>query len=72
MKGRGLIVHVRNFGTNHVDQTLRFPALKIASANLCNALESDGETIPLTAHDVRISVPARSVAFARVIFEDES
>ncbi len=70
--GRGLIVHAYNLGENIVDQSLRFPALKIASANHCNAIEIDGETIPLTDGCISFSVPARSVACARVIFANET
>ena len=66
--GRGLIVHAYNLGQYAVEQTLRFPELKIDSANLCNAIEVDGETIPLTDGCISFSVPARSVACARVIF----
>lgn len=70
MKGRGLIVYDYNLGMNTVDQTLRFPALKIASANLCNGIEYDGERLGLPDSSVKSGQPARSLACARVIFTE--
>lgn len=68
---RGLIVHAYNLGLNDVEQTLRFPALKIGSANLCNAIEVDGARLPVSDSGVSFIVPARSIACARVIFADD-
>jgi hypothetical protein len=69
--GRGLIVHAYNLGEHNVEQALRFPALKIGSANLCNAIEVDGRRLAVAEGCVTFPVPARSVACARVIFTDD-
>lgn len=69
--GRGLIARAYNLGEHDVEQTLRFPALKIASANLCNAIEADGRRLSVADGCVNFTVPARSVACARVILTDD-
>ncbi len=67
--GRGLIVHAYNLGADNVSQALAFPAATLTGAWQCTPAEVDQEPLPIHDNAVTLSVPSRSVACARVIFD---
>ena len=70
--GRGLILHAMNLGYDMVVQRVAFPALDIASACLCDAIEVDGAALPVADGGFTLAVPGRSLSSARIVFAEAS
>ncbi len=65
--GRGLILQAINLGYDRVEQRVAFPAHTLLSACLCDPIEVDGASLPVTDGGLTLAVPGRSLACARVI-----
>ncbi|MFN8457618.1 MAG: hypothetical protein U0401_23665 [Anaerolineae bacterium] len=65
--GRGVIVRAFNFTGQSQTLTLRFPAA-LLEAWVCSPIEADGEKLTIENETIALTVPARSLACARVVF----
>jgi hypothetical protein len=65
--GRGLIIHAYNLTEAAQEITLAFPTLVVAAAWLCSPVEDDLQELLVVDGVVRLPLPARSVACARVL-----
>ena len=66
--GRGVIIHASNLSEAAQELSLSFPAVHLAGAWGCSAIEEDGDALPIAGDTVTLALAARSVAFARVTF----
>jgi hypothetical protein len=65
--GRGLIVHAHNLTAEAQDLVLSLPAATVSGMFACSPIEEDGAALALAGGQATLSVPARSVACARLL-----
>ncbi len=66
--GRGIILRAFNLTTRPQRVSVAFPAVAPRAAWACSPVEEDGDPLPVEGQRVRLSVPSRSLASARVVF----
>lgn len=67
--GRGVIVRAFNLTAQAHNINLKFPALSPVAAWTCSPIEDDKDTLTIENNAVTLSVPPRSLACARIVFE---